>query len=112
LSDFFIKVSTSQTLPLWTFLSAGILNIFIPSGGGQWAVQGPIVIPAALEMGVDPAKVIMAVAWGDSWTNMIQPFWAIPLLAIAGLRIRDIMGYTTIALIYGGLVIGICMLLF
>lgn len=112
LSNFFIDISSADTLPLWTFLSAGILNVFIPSGGGQWAVQAPIVIPAALEMGVDPAKVVMAVAWGDSWTNMIQPFWAIPLLAIAGLKIRDIMGYTMIALIYGGLVIGACMLIF
>ena len=58
LSHFFIEISTSQTLPLWTFLSAGLLcSIFIPSGGGQWAVQGPIVIPAALQMGVEPAKV-------------------------------------------------------
>lgn len=112
LSDFFIEISTSQTLPLWTFLSAGLLNIFIPSGGGQWAVQAPIVLPAALEMNVDVSKVIMAVAWGDSWTNMIQPFWAIPLLAIAGLKIRDIMGYTTVALIYSGLVISICFLIF
>ncbi|WP_142826942.1 short-chain fatty acid transporter [Planococcus soli] len=112
MSNFFIDISTETTLPLWTFLSAGLLNIFIPSGGGQWAVQAPIVIPAALEMGVAPAKVVMAVAWGDSWTNMIQPFWAIPLLAIAGLKIRDIMGYTMIALIYGGLVIGVCMLIF
>ena len=112
LSNFFINISTATTLPLWTFLSAGLLNIFIPSGGGQWAVQAPIVIPAALEMGIDPAKVVMAVAWGDSWTNMIQPFWAIPLLAIAGLKIRDIMGYTMIALIYGGVVIGACMLIF
>lgn len=112
ISNFFISISTDVTLPLWTFLSAGILNVFIPSGGGQWAVQAPLVVPAALEMGVEPAKVVMAVAWGDSWTNMIQPFWAIPLLAIAGLRIRDIMGYTMIALIYGGVVIGACMLIF
>lgn len=112
MSNFFIDISNETTLPLFTFLSAGILNIFIPSGGGQWAVQAPIMLPAALEMGVDPAKIVMAVAWGDSWTNMIQPFWAIPLLAIAGLKIRDIMGYTMIALIYGGLVIGACLLIF
>lgn len=112
LSNFFIDISTATTLPLWTFLSAGILNVFVPSGGGQWAVQAPIMIPAALEMGVDPAKIVMAVAWGDSWTNMIQPFWAIPLLAIAGLKIRDIMGYTMIALIYGGIVMAVSLLLF
>ncbi|WP_235357110.1 short-chain fatty acid transporter [Bacillus alveayuensis] len=111
LSNFFTKFSTSETLPLFTFWAAGFLNMFIPSGGGQWAVQAPIAIPAALEMGVDPAKIVMAVAWGDAWTNMIQPFWAIPLLAIAGLRIRDIMGFTTITLIYVGVVTSIFMLI-
>lgn len=111
LSNFFTKFSTSETLPLFTFWAAGFLNMFIPSGGGQWAVQAPIAIPAALEMGVDPAKIVMAIAWGDAWTNMIQPFWAIPLLAIAGLRIRDIMGFTTITLIYVGVVTSIFMLI-
>ncbi|OQP04078.1 short-chain fatty acid transporter [Geobacillus sp. 46C-IIa] len=103
LSDVFTKFSTSETLPLFTFWSAGFLNLFIPSGGGQWVVQAPIALPAALEMGVDPAKMVMAVAWGE-WSNMIQPFWAIPLLAIAGLRIRDIMGFTTITFLYVGIV--------
>src|SRR5699024_5332550 len=42
---------------------------FVPSGGGQWAVQGPIMIPAALEIGADTAKTAMGVAWGDAWTN-------------------------------------------
>lgn len=106
LSDFFTKFSTAETLPLFTFWSAGFLNLFIPSGGGQWVVQAPIALPAALEMGIDPAKMVMAVAWGE-WSNMIQPFWAIPLLAIAGLRIRDIMGFTTITFIYVGIIASI-----
>jgi short-chain fatty acids transporter len=110
LSNLFTKFSTSETLPLLTFWSAGFLNMFIPSGGGQWIVQAPIAIPAALEMGVEPAKMVMAVAWGE-WSNMIQPFWAIPLLAIAGLRIRDIMGFTTITFIYVGVVTSIFLLI-
>lgn len=110
LSNLFIKISTGETLPLFMFWSAGFLNMFIPSGGGQWAVQAPIAIPAALEMGVDPAKIVLAIAWGDAWTNMIQPFWAIPLLAIAGLRVRDIMGFTTVTLVYVGIVTSIFML--
>ena len=61
---------------------------------------------AGAELGVDPAITIMAVSYGDQWTNMIQPFWAIPLLAIAGLKMRDILGYTTIVLIASGLVFG------
>src|SRR5699024_5207474 len=99
-SLWFIDVSTTFTFPLFAFISAGIINIFVPSGGGQWAVQAPIMIPAALELGVEPAKTTMAIAWGDAWTNMIQPFWALPLLAIAGLKARDIMGFCVIILFY------------
>ena len=111
ISDFFVNISTDTTFPLWTFLSAGIVNFFVPSGGGQWAVQGPIVMPAAAKMGIEPGRAGMAIAWGDQWTNMIQPFWALPLLAIAGLKIRDILGYTTVVLVVSGLVFGATLLL-
>ena len=87
------------------------MNFFVPSGGGQFAVQAPIMLDAASRLGVDPAVTIMAVAYGDQWTNMIQPFWALPLLAIAGLKIRDILGYTTVTLIASGLVFAATMLL-
>src|SRR5699024_1407771 len=100
MSLWFIQISNEFTFPLFTFISAGLVNFFVPSGGGQWAVQGPIMIPAGMEIGVDTAKTAMAVAWGDAWTNMIQPFWALPLLAIAGLKVRDIMGFCVIILIY------------
>ncbi|GAB3801906.1 short-chain fatty acid transporter [Virgibacillus kimchii] len=112
MSQFFINISTEFTFPLFTFISAGIVNFFVPSGGGQWAVQGPIMIPASLEIGVDAAKTTMAVAWGDAWTNMIQPFWALPLLAIAGLKVRDIMGFCAIILIYSFFPIAIGLLFF
>ena len=107
LSSMFVAISTETTLPLFTFLSAGIVNVFVPSGGGQWAVQAPVMIPAALELNVDLARISMAVAWGDAWTNMIQPFWALPALAIAGLRAKDIMGYCLIVLVVSGVVIGL-----
>ena len=106
ISNFFVHVSTVKTFPLFTFLSSGIVNLFVPSGGGQWVVQGPIMMPAGLEIGVDPAKTAMCIAYGDSWTNMIQPFWALPALGLAKLGARDIMGYTLIVLIVSGLVIG------
>ncbi len=104
ISEWFVQVSTVTTFPFFTYLSAGIVNFFVPSGGGQWAVQGPIVMPAAQALGVPLGKAAMAIAWGDAWTNMVQPFWALPLLGIAGLGIRDIMGYCTVALIWGGIV--------
>ena len=74
--------------PLLSFLSAGIVNFFVPSGGGQWAVQGPIMMPAGQALGIDAGRTAMAVAWGDQWTNMIQPFWALPALGIAKLSAR------------------------
>ncbi|WP_188205953.1 short-chain fatty acid transporter [Alkalibacillus aidingensis] len=112
MSNMFVNISNEVTFPLFAFLSAGIVNFFVPSGGGQWAVQAPIMIPAAMEIGVDTAKTAMAVAWGDAWTNMIQPFWALPLLAIAGLKVKDIMGFCMIILIWSFIPIAIGLLLF
>ena len=112
IADFFTSISTDVTFPLWTFLSGGIINFFVPSGGGQWAVQGPIVMPAATEIaaraGIDATnyygRAAMGIAWGDQWTNMIQPFWALPALGVAGLKAKDIMGYLVVILIFTGIV--------
>ena len=95
----FVAVASADTLPIWTFFSAGFLNLFIPSAGGQWAVQGPIVTEAAMVLGADIPRVAMAVTIGEVWTNAIQPLYAVPVLAIAGLHIRDIMGYSVITLL-------------
>lgn len=106
MANWFADISSAQTLPFWAFISGGIINMFVPSGGGQWAVQGPIMMEAAQQLDADYGRVAMGVAWGDAWTNMIQPFWALPLLAIAGLGIREIMGYTAVLLFISGAVIG------
>lgn len=105
MSDFFVSISTESTFPIFTFLSAGLVNLFVPSGGGQWAVQAPIMMPAGESLGVSNAITAMAIAWGDAWTNMIQPFWALPALGIAGLGARDIMGYCVVTLIFVGIVV-------
>ncbi|MFT7300242.1 MAG: short-chain fatty acids transporter [Porticoccus sp.] len=110
ISEWFISISTTETFTLYTFLSAGVVNFFVPSGGGQWALQAPIVIPAALSLGIPLNQVAMAVAFGDAWTNMVQPLWALPLLGIARLGIKDIMGYCTVALLWSGLVFTLGML--
>ncbi len=111
ISDFFVNISNGTTFPLFTFLSAGIVNIFVPSGGGQWAVQAPIMMPASITLGVDTAKTAMSIAWGDAWTNMIQPFWALPALGIAKLGAKNIMGYCLMVLLYSGIVIGLGLML-
>ncbi|WP_029913479.1 short-chain fatty acid transporter [Pelobacter seleniigenes] len=109
-SEGFVDISNTTTFPFFTYLSAGLVNFFVPSGGGQWAVQGPIMMPAAKAIGVPYSTTAMAIAWGDAWTNMVQPFWALPLLAVAKLNIRDIMGYTTVVLIFTGIVTSLFML--
>ena len=103
-SEFFVNIATPGTLGTWAMLSGGLINMFIPSGGGQFAVQAPIFMDAALQLGVNPSVVIMGIAYGDQWTNMIQPFWTLPLLAIAGLSVRDILGYTAVTLLVSGVV--------
>jgi len=99
MAGWFTSVASAETLPFWAFLSGGLINLFVPSGGGQWVVQGPIFIEAAKALGTTPAHIVMGVAYGDQWTNMIQPFWTIPMLAIAGLHMRAIMGYCFVILI-------------
>lgn len=109
ISEGFVAIASAESLPFWSFISAGIVNIFVPSGGGQWAVQAPIMLPAAQALGADVARVAMAVAWGDAWTNLIQPFWALPVLAIAGLKARDIMGFCLMQLMITGVIISIAL---
>ncbi|MBR9755576.1 short-chain fatty acid transporter [Cobetia sp. 4B] len=107
LSEGFVSIATADSLPFWSFISAGIVNLFVPSGGGQWAVQAPVMIPAAQALGADLPRVAMAVAWGDAWTNMLQPFWALPVLAIAGLKAKDIMGFCLVQLLVTGIIISL-----
>jgi short-chain fatty acids transporter len=111
-SNWFIEVSNTTTLPLFTFFSAGLVNIFVPSGGGQWAIQGPIILEAATKLGVPLPKMILALAYGDQLTNMLQPFWALPLLSITGLKAKDILPYTLVLFLLGFVIFVGVLLLF
>lgn len=104
-SEAFVNISTSTTYPIYTFLCAAILNMFVPSGGGHWAIQAPIMFAAGEALNVDHGLTGMAIAWGDAWTNLIQPFWALPALAIAKLNAKDIMGFCLIDLVVSGIII-------
>lgn len=93
----FVSISTTFTYPYWTYLSGAVINFFIPSSGGIWMVQGPIMIEAGKTLGVSAPMIINSFSAGEVFSNMVQPFWAIPLLSIAGLNIRDIVGYCIMA---------------
>lgn len=101
------QYSTETTWYLAAFVSSGIVNFFVPSGGGQWTVTGQVLVNAAQGIsGVQIDMTIVAFAMGDQWTNMIQPFWALPALGIAGLSIRDMMGYVAVLFVFSGIIMG------
>ena len=105
LSGGLVSIGSKTTLPILDFLSAGAVNLAIPSGGGQWAVQRDILLGAGDAVGVDPTTTILAFSYGDAWTNMLQPFWALPLLGIMGLKAKDIIGYTATVFLLMGIVV-------
>ncbi len=112
LAGFFARLSSAGTLPFWSYVASCLLNFFVPSGGGHWVVQGPIVAEAARALHASQAATAMGVAFGDQVANMVQPFWALPLLAVAGLSVREIMGYCVISFAVGFAVFGGALLVF
>lgn len=99
IGDWFLSFSTVKTYPLIVYWYSGIVNYFVPSGGSKWAIEAPYIITAAKQLGVSIKATVMAYAWGDMMTDIIQPFWAIPLLGVAKLKFRDIMGFCLIIFI-------------
>ena len=112
MADFFISISNENTCPIFTLISSGIVNLMVPSRGGQWAVQGPIVIEAAQSSNVSVSKCIMALAYGDELTNMVQPFWALPLLGITKLKASELLPYTLKFMAIGFVVYALGLLIF
>jgi short-chain fatty acids transporter len=93
MGDAFVAIANAKTYPLLVYWYSGLVNYFVPSGGSKWAIEAPYVLSAARTLGVEPAQVVLAYAWGDMMTDVIQPFWALPLLRAARLDFRHIAGY-------------------
>ena len=93
LADVFLSVATADSLPTVVFGYSAFLNYWVPSGGAKWAMEAPYLLKSAAALGVSPAKIALAYSYGDMATNLIQPFWAIPLLAVARLEFKHILGY-------------------
>lgn len=96
LTALFVGVSAPRLFPLVVYIYSAALNYFIPSGGSKWIVEASYLIPAGNALGVSVPTVTLSYAYGDMTTNLLQPFWAIPILTVAGLRFGDIMGYCSI----------------
>jgi short-chain fatty acids transporter len=111
IASWFLTFSTAATLPFWSYVASILISLFVPSGGGHWAVQGPFVVPAAVKLGASQSATAMAVAIGEEVANMIQPFWALPVLAIAGVALQRVMAFTVVVFFLAAIVFGTSLLL-
>ena len=107
----FLSFATAHTFPLVVFLYSAVMDYLVPSGGAKWAMEAPYLLQAGQQLGVPPTRLVMAYAYGDMATNLIQPFWAIPLLGVARLDFRDIVGYEIIVLVVYASLVGVALLL-
>ena len=107
----FVSIASPRTFPVIIYWYSGVLSYFIPSGGSKWAVEAPYVVSAAQALGVPIPHAILAYAWGDMSTHFLQPFWAIPLLAIARVEFKDIVGYLALLFVVNFLVVSTAFLL-
>jgi short-chain fatty acids transporter len=97
MGETFVSLTSPSTFPAAVYLYSGVVNYFVPSGGSKWAIEAPYLLDAAARLGVEPRKVVLAYAWGDMATDLIQPFWALPLLTVARLEFKDILGFLLLA---------------
>ncbi|HEY9084840.1 MAG TPA: TIGR00366 family protein [Candidatus Tyrphobacter sp.] len=111
IASWFLAFSSAATLPFFSYLASVIISLFVPSGGGHWAVQGPFAVPAAAHLHASQAATAMGVAMGEQVANMVQPFWCLPVLAIAGIGLRRVMPFTVAAFFIGLVVYGASLLL-
>ncbi|MBT2730736.1 short-chain fatty acids transporter [Neobacillus sp. B4I6] len=111
IAHWFVQFSTAETLPFWGLISSFFINFFAPSAGGHWVVQGPFMIDAAKELGASISQTSMAVMLGNAWNDLVQPFWILPALALSGLKLKDVMGYTVVMMFWIGIIYSAAVLL-
>ena len=111
LGELFVQVATTETYPLIVYVYSGVVNIFVPSGGSKWLIEAPYLLPAATELAVSPTTTLLAYCYGDSTSNLIQPFWAIPILTVTRMKFGDILGYSGLIAMVLFLVSAVAMLI-
>lgn len=107
----FVAAASAHTLPFLGYLASLLITFVVPSGGGHWAVQGPFTIPAAVALHASIPATTMGVAMGEEVANMMQPFWALPVVAIAGIGIQRVLGFTVVTFLVTGVIYGAALLL-
>lgn len=106
----FVNLASPASLPFLGLVSSFLINFFAPSGGGHWVIQGPFMIDAANAMHASLSQTAMSVMLGNAWNDLVQPFWILPALALSKLKLKDIMGYTVVMMIWVGIIYTVAVL--
>ncbi|MFM7203111.1 MAG: short-chain fatty acid transporter [Myxococcota bacterium] len=94
IASVFVHASSQVWYPALIVLYSAVLGMFVPSGGSKWVIEAPYVLEAARTLGVPDGWMVVTYDLGEAIANLLQPFWMLPILALLGLKARDIMGYT------------------
>ena len=108
-SNWIASNATISNFPYYSYLIGGLVNFAIPSGGGEFAVIGPSIIEAAKQLAISLppeqmtkyiARTALSIAYGESLTTLLQPFFLLIVLPVMGsgtrIEARDVMGYLAI----------------
>lgn len=94
IAGIFVRTANATLYPALILTYSAVLGLFVPSGGAKWVIEAPYVLQSARALGVDAGWMVVTYDLGEAIANLLQPFWMLPILALLGLRARDIMGYT------------------
>jgi short-chain fatty acids transporter len=92
IANLLATIANGNTFYMLSFWSAAFLNLFIPGQGGQFIVQGPILMNAGKLLHTYTPYVMNAFVNGDECTNLLQPLWALPALAMVQMKLKDVWG--------------------
>jgi short-chain fatty acids transporter len=112
LAEVMASVATMETYPFFAYVTGGMINFAIPSAGGEFAVVGPSIINAVKDIGAGLpgsevsamiARASLSIAYGESLSNVLQPFYLLLVFPIMGkgikIQARDVMGYLVLPFI-------------
>lgn len=104
IASWVIAFSNETTFPAIAAILTGIISYFIPSGGSKWVIEAPFLIPAGQALGIPDAQTVIAYMFGGDLTALVQPFFAVPFMAVCGLEFKDFVGYSFVAFIVLGII--------
>jgi short-chain fatty acids transporter len=100
LAEFFTRIGSGGGFAVVIALYTVVLGLFVPSGGGKWLVEAPYVMQSATDVQMNLGWTVQIYNVAEALPNLINPFFMLPLLAVLGLRARDLVGFTFLQFIF------------